>query len=351
MQRISFRRPDDWHVHFRDGAVLAEVVPHTARAFGRAVVMPNLAPPVTTTAAATAYRARILAAVPAGIDFSPLTTAYLTDDSDAADLITGHREGVLFGAKLYPAHATTNSQFGVTSIAAIAGVLAAMERAGMPLLVHGEVTGAEVDVFDREARFVETVLVPLLADFPGLKVVLEHVTTAEGVAVVQAHAGRMAATVTPQHLLWDRNALFRGGIRPHLWCLPVLKRSTHKRALRAAVTGGDPSFFLGTDTAPHLRHTKETACGCAGIFSAPTALEAYLTVFAEEGALDRFEAFASLNGPAFHGLPPNEMRVTWEARPRLVAEAIAVPGEGELVPMFAGETVAWSPVATETEAA
>jgi dihydroorotase len=347
MQRISFRRPDDWHVHFRDGAILAEVVPHTARAFGRAVVMPNLVPPVTTTAAARAYRDRVIAAVPPGVAFEPLMAVYLTDDSDPADLLAGHRDGVLFAAKLYPAHATTNSQFGVGSIAAIAPVLAAMERAGMPLLVHGEVTRAEVDVFDREARFVEEVLVRLLADFPGLRVVLEHVTTAEGVAVVQAHRDRMAATVTPQHLLYDRNALFRGGIRPHLWCLPVLKRSTHKRALRAAVTGGDPAFFLGTDTAPHLKHTKETACGCAGVFSAPTALEAYLTVFAEENALDRFEAFASLNGPAFHGLAPNAARVTFEARPRLIAEAVPVDGAGEIVPLFAGETVGWSPVAED----
>lgn len=344
MTRLTFHRPDDWHVHFRDGDPMRAVVPFTARAFGRAIVMPNLTPPVTTTALAAAYRERILAAVPEGVSFTPLMTAYLTDGTDPADIVAGHADGVLTAVKLYPAHATTNSQFGVTSIAAVRPVLAAMEKAGMPLLIHGEVTRAEVDVFDREARFVEEALLPLMADFPGLKVVLEHVTTAEGVAVVKAHAGRMAGTITPQHLLYDRNALFKGGIRPHLYCLPILKRSTHKLALRAAATAGDGLFFLGTDTAPHLKHTKETACGCAGVFSAPTAIEAYLQVFEEEGALDRFEIFASLAGPAFYGLPVNPERVTWETRSRPVAEAIEVPGAGEIVPLFGGETVAWSPV-------
>ena len=344
MTRLTFRRPDDWHVHFRDGAMMREVVPHTARAFGRAIVMPNLTPPVTTTVLAAAYRDRIRAAVPEGVAFEPLMTAYLTDDSDAADLLAGHRDGVLTAVKLYPAHATTNSHFGVTSIAEVSGVLAAMEKAGMPLLIHGEVTRGDVDVFDREARFVEEVLQPMLADFPGLRIVLEHVTTAEGVAIVEANAGRMAGTITPQHLLYDRNELFRGGIRPHMYCLPILKRATHKTALRRAATRGDGLFFLGTDTAPHLRHTKEAPCGCAGVFSAPTAIEAYLKVFEEEGALDRFETFASLAGPAFYRLPVNEERVTWEKRPRLVAEAIEVPGAGEVVPLFAGETVDWSVV-------
>jgi dihydroorotase len=272
-------------------------------------------------------------------------TAYLTDGSDAADILAGFRDGVLTAVKLYPAHATTNSQFGVTAIAAVSGVLAAMEKAGMPLLVHGEVTRAEVDVFDREARFVEEVLVGVLRDFPGLKIVLEHVTTAEGVAIVRENASRMAGTMTPQHLLFDRNEIFRGGIRPHMYCLPILKRSTHKQALRQAATSGEACFFLGTDTAPHLRHLKETACGCAGVFSAPTAIEAYLKVFAEENALDRFEAFASLNGPAFYGLAPNEERVTWVEAPRLVAEAVEVEGQGEIVTLFGGETVGWSPAA------
>lgn len=345
MTRLTFRRPDDWHVHFRDGDAMRAVVPFTARTFARAIVMPNLTPPVTTTALAAAYRERILAATPEGAGFTPLMTAYLTDGSDPADLVAGHADGVLTAVKLYPAHATTNSQFGVTSIAAVRPVLAAMEKAGMPLLVHGEVTRADVDVFDREARFVDEVLLGILADFPGLKVVLEHVTTEEGVAVVKAHAGRMAGTITPQHLLYDRNELFRGGIRPHLYCLPILKRSTHKVALRAAATAGDGLFFLGTDTAPHLRHAKETACGCAGVFSAPVAIEAYLKVFEEEGALDRFETFASLAGPAFYGLPVNEERVTFEKRPRRIAEAVAVAETGEIVSLFGGETVEWSPVA------
>ncbi|MDK9695178.1 MAG: dihydroorotase [Siculibacillus sp.] len=343
MRTITFRRPDDWHVHFRDGAAMRAVVPHTARAFGRAIVMPNLTPPVTTTALAAAYRERILAAVPEGVSFTPLMTAYLTDGTDPADLVAGFRDGVLTAVKLYPAHATTNSQFGVTSIAAVAPVLAAMEKAGMPLLVHGEVTRADVDVFDREARFVEEVLVPVLADFPGLRIVLEHVTTAEGVAIVRENASRMAGTMTPQHLLFDRNEIFRGGIRPHMYCLPILKRSTHKRALREAATGGEACFFLGTDTAPHMRHLKEAACGCAGVFSAPTAIEAYLDVFAAEGALDRFEAFASLNGPAFYGLASNEERVTWVERPHPVPVAVEVEGEGEIVTLFGGETVGWSP--------
>lgn len=342
MRSITFRRPDDWHVHFRDGAAMRAVVPHTARAFGRAIVMPNLTPPVTTTALAAAYRERIVAAVPEGVAFTPLMTAYLTDGSDAADLVAGFRDGVLTAVKLYPAHATTNSQFGVTSIAAVSGVLEAMEKAGMPLLVHGEVTRAEVDVFDREARFVDEVLAPMLRDFPGLRIVLEHVTTAEGVAIVRDNAGRMAGTMTPQHLLFDRNELFRGGIRPHMYCLPILKRSTHKQALRRAATSGEACFFLGTDTAPHLRHLKETACGCAGVFSAPVAIEAYLKVFAEENALDRFEAFASLNGPAFYGLEPNEARVTYAETPRMVAEAVEVEGQGEIVMLFGGESVGWS---------
>ncbi len=343
MRTLTFRRPDDWHVHFRDGAAMRAVVPYTTRAFGRAIVMPNLTPPVTTTALAAAYRERIRAAVPEGMTFTPLMTAYLTDGSDPTDIVSGFGDGVLTAVKLYPAHATTNSQFGVTSMAAVAKVLAAMEKAGMPLLVHGEVTRTEVDVFDREARFVEEVLAPLLADFPALKIVLEHVTTAEGVAIVRENASRMAGTMTPQHLLFDRNEIFRGGIRPHMYCLPILKRSTHKQALRAAATSGESCFFLGTDTAPHLRHLKENACGCAGVFSAPTAIEAYLKVFAEENALDRFEAFASLNGPAFYGLPANDERVTWVEQPRLVAEAVEVEGQGEIVSLFAGETVGWSP--------
>ena len=345
MRSLTFRRPDDWHVHFRDDAMLRAVVPYTAASFARAIVMPNLVPPVTTTAMAAAYRERVLAAVPAGLSFTPLMTCYLTDDTDPDDLIAGHAGGVFTAAKLYPAHATTNAAHGVTDIRAIHAVLARMEKAGMPLLVHGEVTRESVDVFDREKVFIDEVLVPTLKRFPGLRVVMEHVTTREGVAVVQAHRGRLGATITPQHLLYDRNALFRGGLRPHLYCLPLLKREEHRAALVAAATAGDPGFFLGTDSAPHLRHLKEAACGCAGVFSAPTAVATYLAVFAAAGALDKFEAFASLNGPAFYGLPPNEARVTYIEREAAVAEAARVPDEGEVVTLFGGETAAWSLVA------
>lgn len=339
---VTFRRPDDWHLHFRDGAVLREVVPPTARAFRRAIVMPNLIPPVTTAAMADEYRKRIVAAIPPGSDFTPLMTCYLTDTTDPADLVAGHRHGIFTAAKLYPAHATTNSAFGVTSIARIHGVLEAMERARIPLLVHGEMVRHDVDIFDRERYFIDEVLLPALRHFPGLRVVMEHVTTKEGIELVRAHRGRVGATLTPQHLLYDRNALFEGGIRPHLYCMPVLKRRTHREALRQAATSGDPSFFLGTDSAPHLRHLKENACGCAGVFSAPVAVAAYLRVFAEENALDRFEAFASLNGPAFYGLPANEERVTYVERPATIAASFTVLGEGELVCLFAGESVEWS---------
>lgn len=342
MRSISFRRPDDWHVHFRDGAILAEVVPYTARAFGRAIVMPNLSPPVTTAAAADAYRERIRAAIPQGVAFEPLMTCYLTDDTVPADLVAGHRDGIFTAAKLYPAHATTNAQHGVTSVDRIMPVLEAMAEAGIPLLTHGEITRTEVDIFDREKGFIDEVLVPTMERIPSLRVVMEHITTEEGAAVVEAHADRMGATITPQHLLYSRNALFQGGLRPHLYCLPILKREKHRLALRRAAVSGKPNFFLGTDTAPHLKHLKENACGCAGVFSAPVAVEAYLQVFAEEDALDRFEAFASLNGPAFYGLPPNEEIVTYEERPRMIAEAVSVGEAGEIVTLFGGETCGWS---------
>jgi dihydroorotase len=346
MHTITIRRPDDWHVHFRDGPVLKAVVPYTARSFGRAIVMPNLTPPVTTAAMAAAYRGRVLAAVPKGVDFTPLMTCYLTDDTDPADLVAGFRDGIFTAAKLYPAHATTNAHFGVTAVARIEDVLGAMAEHRMPLLVHGEVTRGEVDIFDREKGFIDEVLVPVLERFPGLRVVMEHVTTRDGVELVRAYPGRVGGTITPQHLLYNRNSLFQGGLRPHLYCLPVLKREEHRAALRRAATSGEPSFFLGTDTAPHLRHLKEAPCGCAGVFSAPVAIEAYLKVFAEEGALDRFEAFASLNGPAFYGLPPNEERVTYVQEARPVREAVAVPEEGEIVCLFGGETIDWALSAT-----
>lgn len=345
MRSITIRRPDDWHVHLRDGPVLREVVPYTARAFGRAIIMPNLTPPITTSAMAAAYRERILAAVPAGVDFSPLMTCYLTDDTDPADLIAGFRDGVFTAAKLYPAHATTNSHFGVTDIGKISRVLEAMAEAGMPLLTHGESTRHDVDMFDREQVFIDETMLPTLKRFPGLRVVMEHVTTQEAVEVVREHPGRMGATITPQHLLYNRNILFVGGLRPHLYCLPILKREKHRQALRKAATSGEASFFLGTDTAPHLKHLKENACGCAGVFSAPVAIQAYLKVFAEENALESFEKFASLNGPAFYGLAPNETRVTFSEGSTFEAQAVSVPGEGEIVTLFGGETVGWGAAA------
>ena len=342
MRSITIRQPDDWHVHFRDGAVLKQVVPPTARAFGRAIVMPNLVPPVTTAAMAAAYRERIKAAIPAGTNFTPLMTCYLTDGTDPADLVAGHAQGIFTAAKLYPAHATTNSAHGVSSLDKIPHVLAAMEKAGIPLLTHGELVRKDVDIFDRERYFIDEVLAPTLKRFPGLKVVMEHVTTKDGVDVVRSHAARLGATITPQHLLYNRNILFEGGIRPHMYCLPVLKREQHRLALRAAATSGEKSFFLGTDTAPHLRHLKEAACGCAGVFSAPTAVQAYLRVFTEEGALDRFEAFASLNGPAFYGLPPNEEKVTYVEKSNVAPESIEVPNEGTIVCLLGGETIEWA---------
>lgn len=333
--RITIRRPDDWHVHLRDGAMLQIVAPFTARQFARAIVMPNLAPPLTTSAAAAAYRDRIIVAT-ARLGFTPLMTAYLTDTTDADDLIHGFESGILTAAKLYPANATTNSAQGVTEIRALTRVLDAMQRAGMPLLIHGEVTDANVDVFDREAVFIERVLVPLSRDFPALKIVFEHITTTDAVDFVIASADNIAATITPHHLTLNRNAMFEGGIRPHAYCLPVIKRDVHRLTLRRAATSGSPRFFLGTDSAPHVARAKETACGCAGIFNAPHAIESYAAVFDEEKALDRLEAFASENGPRFYGLPRNEERVTLE---RGITE---IPGRiGDIVPFLAGQSLGW----------
>lgn len=335
---LTIRRPDDWHVHLRDGAILAGVAPHTARQFARAIVMPNLSPPVTSVQAARAYRERIVAAT--GPGFTPLMTAYLTDATDPAELVRGHTENVFTAAKLYPAHATTGSAHGVTDVAGLAPVLAAMERAGMPLLVHGEVTDHEVDVFDREAVYIERTLTGIVRDFPGLKVVFEHITTADAVAFVDASGPNVAATITPQHLHLNRNAMLVGGIRPHAYCLPVLKREVHRLALRKAATSGSPKYFLGTDSAPHAVHTKEASCGCAGIFNAPYALESYAAVFEEEAALDKFEAFASENGPRFYGLPLNEGTVTLERRDVEVPASIDANGTA-IVPFHAGETLNW----------
>ncbi|NYZ15277.1 dihydroorotase [Azospirillum sp. RWY-5-1] len=341
--RLILRRPDDWHVHFRDGAMLRAVLPFTARQFGRAIVMPNLRPPVVTSADAVAYRERILAALPSGLSFTPLMTAYLTDTTDAADIVAGHRDGVLTAVKLYPAHATTNSAHGVTDLGKVAGVLDAMAEAGMPLLIHGEVTDAEVDVFDREAVFLDRVLAPLLERHPGLKVVLEHATTKEAVDFVRAHAatGRVGATITAHHLLINRTHLFQGGIRPHLYCLPIAKREHHRQALLEAATSGEGPFFLGTDTAPHTVASKECACGCAGIFTAPTALELYAEAFEAMGRLDALEAFASLNGPRFYGLPVADDVVALERRTEVVPDVVLLPEGDGVLPFRSGEPLGW----------
>ena len=337
---LTIRRPDDWHVHLRDGAMLAGVVAHTARQFARAIVMPNLSPPVTSTAMAAAYRARIVAALPHGSDFTPLMTCYLTDATDPDDLRRGFAEGVYTAAKLYPANATTNSAHGVTDVANIRGALEAMQAIGMPLLVHGEVTSPEIDVFDREAVFIDRVLAPLVGEMAGLKVVFEHITTAQAVGFVDSAGPNVAATITPHHLHLNRNALFAGGLRPHAYCLPVVKREEHRLALRKAATSGSAKYFLGTDTAPHAQSAKEADCGCAGIFNAPFALESYAAVFDEEHALDRFEAFASLNGPRFYGLALNEGTITLERGAVVVPETIEANGT-TLVPFHFGETLGW----------
>jgi dihydroorotase len=338
---LTIRRPDDWHVHLRDGEVLKAVVDFTARHFARAIIMPNLVPPVTTAKMAADYRQRIMTAVSPELRFTPLMTCYLTDETDAKDLISGFRDGVFTAVKLYPAHATTNSAAGVTDFAKVQGVLEAMAEAGMRLCVHGELPKAEIDVFDREKAFIDAILLPLLDRVPKLKIVMEHVTTSHGVEVVRAHPARLGATITPQHLLYSRNALFNGGLRPHLYCLPVLKREEHRLALRKAATSGEPGFFLGTDTAPHLRHLKEADCGCAGVFGAPAALSAYLKVFEEEKALDKFETFASVNGPNFYGLPLNEERVILRKKPAFICD-VPVEKLGEIHPLFGGDQVDWS---------
>ena len=332
---ITIRRPDDWHVHLRDGEMLARVAPYTACHFARAIIMPNLAPPVTTVVQAAAYRERIIAA--AGPDFTPLMTAYLTDTTDPDELARGHADGVWVAAKLYPAGATTNSASGVTDIANLRPALARMERIGMPLLVHGEITDPAIDIFDREAMFIDRILTGLVRDFPGLKIVFEHITTRQATQFVADAPATVAATITPHHLHLSRNALFDGGLRPHAFCLPVLKREEHRLAVRAAATSGSPKFFLGTDSAPHARDAKQNACGCAGIFNAPFALESYAMVFDQEGALDRFEGFTSEHGPRFYGLPLNPGTVTLTRAPTLVPATV-----NDLVPFHAGQSLDWS---------
>jgi dihydroorotase len=340
VSQLTIRRPDDWHLHLRDGAMLAAVVNYTARQFARAIVMPNLNPPITTAAAAEAYRARIIAALAPGITFTPLMTCYLTDGIDPAEIERGFNAGVFTACKLYPAHATTNSSFGVTNIENIYPALETLQRIGMPLLVHGEVTDKHVDVFDREAVFIERILAKLIATFPALKVVFEHITTEQAVSFVEAGPATLAATITPHHLDINRNAMFEGGIRPHFYCLPVAKREHHRLALRRAATSGSPKFFLGTDSAPHAVSAKESACGCAGIFNAPHALESYAKTFEEEGALDRLEGFASEHGPRFYGLPLNSERIVLERVPQSVPDRLSAAGT-EIVPFHAGSTLAW----------
>lgn len=340
-QVLKIRRPDDWHIHLRDGEMLKTVVPYTSKIYGRAIVMPNLAPPVTTVDAAIAYRQRILDAVPAGENFTPLMTCYLTDSINPDEVERGFHDGVFTAAKLYPANATTNSSHGVTSTDAIMPVLERMEKIGMPLLVHGEVTHADIDIFDREARFIETVMEPLRQRLPGLKVVFEHITTKDAAEYVRDGNELLAATITPQHLMFNRNHMLVGGVRPHLYCLPILKRNIHQQALRELVASGFTRAFLGTDSAPHARYRKEASCGCAGCFNAPTALASYATVFEEMDALHHFEAFCSLNGPRFYGLPVNEGFVELERKAWQVEESIAL-SDDTLIPFLAGETVHWT---------
>jgi dihydroorotase len=341
MTTLTIIRPDDWHLHLRDGAALAAVLPDTARRFGRAIVMPNLRPPVTTVALAAEYRQRILAALPVGMTFLPLMTLYLTDNTTPDEIDRATASGFVHGVKLYPAGATTNSDAGVTDLARCQKTLARMETLGLPLLVHGEVTDPAIDVFDREAVFIDRVLLPLLKDFPGLRLVLEHVTTRQGVDFVRAAGVNVAATITAHHLLLNRNALFQGGLRPHHYCLPVLKREEHRQALVAAATSGDPKFFLGTDSAPHGLRTKEAACGCAGCYTAATAIELYAEAFAAAGALDRLEGFASRFGADYYGLPHNHDTITLCQEPCAIPAQLPYTADDVLVPLRAGETVSW----------
>lgn len=340
MEKLTLTRPDDWHLHLRDGEQMRAVLPDTAHRFGRAIVMPNLRPPVVTTDMAAAYRERILAALPADTRFEPLMTLYLTESTSPAEIVRAKESGLVHGVKLYPAGATTNSDSGVTDIMKCAAVLAEMEKQGLPLLVHGEVTDPEVDVFDREKVFIDRVLMPLIQRFPGLRVVLEHVTTRDGVEFVKAASARVAATLTAHHLLLNRNAMFAGGIRPHHYCLPVLKREEHRRALVEAAIGGNPKFFLGTDSAPHAKGAKEAACGCAGMYTASAGIELYAEAFEQAGALDKLEAFASFYGADFYGLPRNADTITLVRESWVVPESVPFGGE-TLVPLRAGGTVGW----------
>ena len=337
---LTITRPDDWHVHLRDGEMMRSVIGATARTFARAVVMPNLTPPVTTVAAAAAYRDRILAALPAGSTFAPLMTLYLTDNTPAVEIARARASGFVIGIKYYPAGATTHSDSGVTVLGKVYAPLAAMEKHGLPLLVHGEVTDPDVDIFDRERVFVDRQLSRIVRDFPGLKVVLEHITTTEAAEFVAAASTNVAATITPQHLSWSRNALLVGGMRPHFYCMPVLKREAHRLSLMRAATSGSPKYFLGTDSAPHERDAKESACGCAGCYSAPAAIELYAEAFDRAGVLERLEAFASFHGADFYGLPRNSDTITLK-REGWVVPASYPFGDRTVVPLRSGETMCW----------
>ena len=339
--QITITRPDDWHLHLRDGEALAAVLPHTARQFGRAIVMPNLKPPVTTVEQAAAYRQRIVAALPTAASFEPLLTLYLTDNTPASEVAKAAASGFVKAVKLYPAGATTNSDAGLTDIAKAYDTLAEMERLGLPLLVHGEVTDPSIDLFDREKIFIDTVLLPLTLRFPRLKLVMEHITTQDAVEFVAGAPANVAATITAHHLLYNRNAIFQGGVRPHWYCLPVLKRETHREALVAAAISGNPKFFLGTDSAPHARAAKEAACGCAGCYTAYAAIELYAEAFEQAGALDRLEAFASFNGPDWYGLPRNSGTITLRKENWTVPADYPYLSSDCIVPLRAGETLSW----------
>ena len=340
MNELTITRPDDWHLHLRDGEAMKSVLPDTAKRFARAIVMPNLKPPVTTVEAARAYRDRILAALPQGMAFEPLMTLYLTDNTPPVEIALARQSGFVHAVKYYPAGATTNSDSGVTDMHKAYPAIAAMEEHGVPLLLHGEVTDADIDIFDREAVFIDRTLARLMRDFPKLKIVLEHITTKQAAEFVKNAPANIGATITAHHLLFNRNAMFKGGIRPHYYCLPVLKRETHREALIAAATSGNPKFFLGTDSAPHAQHAKESSCGCAGIYTAHAAIEFYAEVFEQAGALNKLEAFASFFGPDFYGLPRNARKLTLRKENWTVPESLDMGGQ-KLIPLRAGESVAW----------
>lgn len=342
LQRITLKRPDDWHLHLRDGAMLNSVLSYSSRDFSRAIIMPNLVPPLKKLADIVAYRERILAKILPEHNFTPLMTAYLSTDTSADDIVNGYKDGLLYAVKLYPAHATTNSADGVKSIDAVLPVLEQMQEHGIPLLIHGEVTDPTVDVFDREARFIDDVLLPLMAKLPSLKIVLEHATTAEAAELIMQGPTNLAATITPQHLLFNRNVLFQGGLRPHHYCLPILKREQHRAKLLKAVTSGCERFFLGTDSAPHEKNSKESSCGCAGVFNSLVALPLYAHVFEQANALDKLEAFASLNGPKFYQLPVNTETITLIKQKQIVPNRLPIADQSEVIPFLAGEELAWS---------